>query len=64
MAKIEDGILTASEAARILACSSESVRRFERDGMLPALKTPRGTRIFFERDVIKLAKKRAEEKSK
>jgi hypothetical protein len=55
-------ILTASEAARILGCSAESVRRFERIGVLPANKTPRGTRIFRTVDVVKFAKKREGEK--
>jgi DNA-binding transcriptional MerR regulator len=51
-------IVTTHEAAKLLDCSSESVRLFERKGALPAIKTAKGMRLFRESDVRALAKKR------
>jgi excisionase family DNA binding protein len=47
----DDIFLTVTEAARILNRSGESVRNYERKGMLPAVKTARGIRLFRESDV-------------
>jgi DNA-binding transcriptional MerR regulator len=60
----DDKILTASEAARLLRCSAESVRRFEKEGLLHANKTESGTRIFLLRDVERFADRRKKEKSR
>ena len=48
----------ASEAARILERSVGTIHNMERDGRLPALKTPGGVRIFNLPDV-ELARQRA-----
>jgi len=47
-----------TEAARILDVSPETVRHWERIGILPALKTARGVRLFDRRDVERLARTR------
>ena len=54
---IIDPVLT-TEAARILEVSPETVRHWERVGILPALKTERGVRLFDRRDVLRLARER------
>ena len=52
-----DPVLT-TEAARILKVSPETIRHWERIGILPALKTERGVRLFDRRDVERLARER------
>ena len=54
---MEDVYLTVTQAARVLNRSSESVRAYEKKGLLPALKTGRGMRLFRESDVRELAEK-------
>lgn len=48
-----------SEVARILSCSAETVRNKERAGVLTAIRTPTGVRIFNRLDVERLANQRA-----
>jgi excisionase family DNA binding protein len=43
--------LTVTQAARILELSAESVRSYEKKGLLPALKTGKGMRLFRKQDV-------------
>ena len=50
------------ETARILEVSQETVRRFEADGRLRAVRTSRGVRVFERSDVERLARERAERK--
>ena len=52
-----DPVLT-TEAARILDVSAETVRHWERVGILPAVKTERGVRLFDRRDVERVARER------
>ena len=52
-----DPVLT-TEAARILHVSAETIRAWERVGILPAVKTERGVRLFDRRDVERLARER------
>ena len=52
-----DPVLT-TEAARILEVSPETVRHWERVGILPAIKTGRGVRLFDRRDVERVARER------
>ena len=47
-------VMTTGEAAHELDRSSEQVRRYERDGLLPALRTKRGYRLFLMKDVNEL----------
>lgn len=47
-------LLTTSEAARILELSPDSIRRFERDGVLPAVRVGKGQRLFTQTDVERL----------
>jgi len=62
--KNDEELMTATPAAQILGCSSESVRRFEGEGILPAIKTPSGLRLFREGDVLRLRhERRSKEKS-
>ena len=53
--------LTATEAARILNRSGESVRNYERRGVLPATRTARGLRLFKKSDVKAFAEKQKKE---
>lgn len=59
----DESFLTVTEAARILNRSGESVRNYERKGILHASKTARGIRLFRESDVRALAKKQQGEQS-
>ena len=52
-----DPVLT-TEAAHILKVSPETIRHWERIGILPAVKTERGVRLFDRRDVEQLARER------
>ena len=47
-----------SEVARILSCAAETVRNLERSGILKAVRTPTGVRIFSRPDVERLARER------
>ena len=47
-------LLLTTEAAQILKVSPETVRLWERNGRLPALKTSRGVRLFNRFDVERL----------
>jgi excisionase family DNA binding protein len=51
-------LLTVSDAAEILALSVDMVRILHRQGRLPALRTPRGYRLFRRSDVERLAHER------
>jgi DNA-binding transcriptional MerR regulator len=59
---MDDIFLTVTEAARILNRSGESVRNYERRGILPASKTARGIRLFRQRDVEALAERQQKER--
>jgi DNA-binding transcriptional MerR regulator len=48
----------ATEAARIIDVSVETIRTWEKTGKLPALKTARGVRVFDRRDCVRLARER------
>lgn len=48
---------TVSEAARILNCSAESIRAYERKGKLIVLKTTGGMQLFRENDLRAFGKK-------
>jgi DNA-binding transcriptional MerR regulator len=50
--------ITVSIAAHILKCSEHTVRRLEAAGVLRALRTPAGVRIFDRGDVEQLAARR------
>jgi excisionase family DNA binding protein len=52
--------LMTSEAARILHVSADTVRLFERSGLLPATKTNSGLRLFDRKDVERLAVERGQ----
>jgi len=54
---MDDKLIAATEAGRILNKSAESARVYERKGILRALKTARGMRLFREADVRELAAK-------
>jgi len=56
--KTEETLLSATPASRLLGCSAESVRRYEREGMLPAIKLESGLRLFRQSDVLKFREKR------
>ncbi|MDF0650006.1 MAG: helix-turn-helix domain-containing protein [Nitrospira sp.] len=49
-------LITTSDAARLLNRSADRVRDYEREGKLPAQKTPGGQRLFKTSDVERLAK--------
>ncbi len=50
-------VLTTGEVAHLLDRSAEQVRRYERDGLLPALRTQRGYRLFLVKDVDELKRR-------
>lgn len=50
--------LGTTDVALRLRCSTERVRQLEREGKLPAEKTPNGRRIFKATDVENLAAER------
>ena len=56
-------LLTTADVARILGVVPATVRLMERDGRLPALKTPGGQRLFTRSDVEHLAAARTERRS-
>ena len=47
--------MIVSEAAKLLGLTPAHVRRLEREGQLPALRTPGGVRLFNRDDVERLA---------
>ena len=51
-------LLTVTEVARLLDCSSDSVRRYERIGILPAIRVGNGHRLFAHVDVERLRVRR------
>ena len=51
-AKDAMNFLTTSEAARLLDRSADSVRSYERRGLLRAIKTSRGLRLFELVDIL------------
>jgi excisionase family DNA binding protein len=52
-------LLTVGDAAEILGLSADMVRVLHRNGLLQALRTPRGYRLFRRSDVERLARERA-----
>ena len=51
---MEQQFLTVTEAARLLDLSSDSIRRFEQEGILPAIRVGKGHRLFTHSDVERL----------
>lgn len=51
-------VLLTNDVARFLKASAESVRKWERLGLLPALRTEQGVRIFRREDVARFARER------
>ena len=54
---MNESLLTVNDVAKMLNRSGESVRGYERQGKLPAIKTLRGLRLFKEKDVREFAGK-------
>ena len=50
--------LLTNDAARHLGVSPQTIRMWERTGIIQALKSPRGTRIFSRSDVERLGRER------
>lgn len=53
----EEKLLTVTDTAHRLNRSGETVRNYERRGILRALRTTSGMRLFREKDVAALAAK-------
>ena len=53
------GALTTGDVARVLGCSTDLVRYYERIGKLPATRTRNGHRTFAPADVQRFAAERA-----
>jgi DNA-binding transcriptional MerR regulator len=51
-------LLTTSDAARIADRAPDTIRQWERDGLLPAQRTVSGQRLFKRADVVAAAKAR------
>ena len=51
-------LMTASDVARVLGCSAETVRNLHRRGELDAMITDSGWRIFLRSDVLRIAAQR------
>jgi excisionase family DNA binding protein len=47
-------LLTTSQAAKILDLSPDSIRRFEREGILSAIRVGKGQRLFRQAEVESL----------
>ena len=58
----DERLLTPLDASRILGVSTDSVRYYSKEGMLPTIKTVGGRHLFRRSDVAELAAKRAEKK--
>ena len=56
---LDEPLLTPSDVARMTSRSASTVRGWERAGLLPALRTARGNRLFRLRDVRRLLSERA-----
>ena len=54
---MDDKLLMATDAGKILNRSAETVRFYERTGRLSAIRTADGTRLFRQSDVEALAAK-------
>jgi excisionase family DNA binding protein len=54
---VADGV-SSLEAAQILHCSADNVRRLAREGRLRPIMTTRAGRVFARRDVERLAAER------
>jgi DNA-binding transcriptional MerR regulator len=52
-------IVLSAEAARILGCTPTTVRALERRGVLRAVRTPSGVRLFLRGHIEALAAERA-----
>lgn len=52
-------VLTVTGAARILGVTPETVRAYDRRGILPALRTDTGIRLFLRSEVERVAAERA-----
>ena len=57
-----DGLLTSGEVGKVLGVTAERVRQLERAGILRAMKTPTGRRIYRVRDVDALRRRRQRER--
>ena len=55
----DEEFLTTLDASRIFKKSPETVRLWEKQGKLPAIRTPGGQRLFKRDDVERLARERA-----
>jgi excisionase family DNA binding protein len=51
-------LLTTGEAARLLDLSPDSVRRFEREGLLSAIRVGKGQRLFTKSEIERLSDQR------
>jgi len=51
-------LLLASEAARLLGVSVDTVRRYARTGRLPVVRTAGGVRLFSREDLDRLLRQR------
>ena len=54
-------LLTTSQAAKILDLSPDSIRRFEREGILSAIRVGKGQRLFRQAEVetLRVERKKA-----
>jgi len=52
-----DNFLKTADVAKIMGVSVESVRRFEKNGILTSIRTPYGHRRFKQEDVLELMSK-------
>jgi DNA-binding transcriptional MerR regulator len=55
---MKEKLLTSGEAGRAANLSAETIRLYEREGKLKAIKTAGGMRLFRESDIAELVQKR------
>ena len=55
-----EDLILSGDAARILDVAVETVRVYERQGLLAARRTARGIRLFSRREVERVARERRE----
>jgi len=53
----DEKLLTSGEVAHMISRSAETVREYERQGRISAIRTNRGQRLFRESDAMQLAEK-------
>ena len=63
MTQLRDDLLSPADAAKILGLTPAAIVAMAARGALPAIRTAGGRRLFWRRDVERVAASRAEERA-